>query len=129
MTLEIEGMTPQEIQQAMNNINVLPKSEQKELLALLDELEKKEDLTKRQGTFLEFVDHVYSGYKVGDHHRKLAQLFEDIANGKKETSYRQHCSSTRESANSFRTWRPRGFWVSTRHKKGYHGIAYSGPCS
>jgi predicted phage terminase large subunit-like protein len=84
MTLEIDGMTPQEIQQAMNNINVLPKSEQKELLALLDELEKKEDLTKRQGTFLEFVDHVYSGYKVGDHHRKLAQIFEDIANGKKK---------------------------------------------
>jgi hypothetical protein len=84
MTLKIEGMTPQEIQQAMNNINVLPKAEQKELLALLDELEKKEDVTKRQDTFLEFVDHVYSGYKVGDHHRKLAQIFEDIANGKKK---------------------------------------------
>ena len=33
--------------------------------------------------FLTFIDHVYPGYKVGPHHRRLAKIFEDIANGKK----------------------------------------------
>lgn len=37
-----------------------------------------------QQSFLEFVKHVYPGYKVGPHHLKLAQIFEDIANGKKK---------------------------------------------
>ena len=35
-------------------------------------------------TFLDFIQHVYPGYMIGDHHRKLAQIFEDIANGVKK---------------------------------------------
>jgi predicted phage terminase large subunit-like protein len=34
--------------------------------------------------FLDFIQHVYPGYIIGDHHRKLANIFEDIANGKKK---------------------------------------------
>jgi predicted phage terminase large subunit-like protein len=34
--------------------------------------------------FLDFIAHVYPGYMVGAHHRKLAQIFEDIAAGKKK---------------------------------------------
>jgi len=34
--------------------------------------------------FLTFVDHVYPGYKVGPHHRHLARIFEEIAEGKKK---------------------------------------------
>ena len=35
-------------------------------------------------TFLDFIQHVYPGYMIGDHHRKLAHIFEDIANGVKK---------------------------------------------
>jgi predicted phage terminase large subunit-like protein len=35
-------------------------------------------------SFLDFIDHVYPGYKVGPHHRKLAGIFEDVAAGKKK---------------------------------------------
>ena len=35
-------------------------------------------------SFLDFILHVYPGYKVGAHHRKLASIFEDIAAGKKK---------------------------------------------
>ena len=35
-------------------------------------------------TFLDFVKHVYPDYKVGPHHEKLAQIFEDVAAGKKK---------------------------------------------
>ena len=34
--------------------------------------------------FLTFVDHVYPGYQVGPHHRRLARIFEEIAEGKKK---------------------------------------------
>jgi predicted phage terminase large subunit-like protein len=34
--------------------------------------------------FLDFIQHVYPGYIIGEHHRKLANIFEDIANGKKK---------------------------------------------
>jgi predicted phage terminase large subunit-like protein len=34
--------------------------------------------------FLDFIDHVYPGYKVGEHHAKLARIFEEIAAGKKK---------------------------------------------
>lgn len=43
-------------------------------------------LIKEKGreNFLAFIKHVYPGYKVGPHHAKLAQIFEDIAAGKKK---------------------------------------------
>lgn len=37
-----------------------------------------------QDTILAFADHVYPGYKVGPHHKRLATIFEDIAAGKKK---------------------------------------------
>jgi len=51
------------------------------LLAKYDEF-----LTQEIGkmSFLDFIKHVYPGYKVGPHHAKLAQIFEDIAAGKKK---------------------------------------------
>ena len=75
MAIEITGVTDAELDKALPNIAVLPKAEQIQLLAALDELEKAQTVSKRQNTFLEFVKHVYPGYKVGAHHRRLAQIF------------------------------------------------------
>ena len=57
------------------------KRKTKDLLEKYDEF-----LTQERGkiSFLDFVKHVYPGYKVGPHHLKLAQIFEDIASGKKK---------------------------------------------
>jgi len=57
------------------------KRKAKDLLAKYDEF-----LTQERGriSFLDFVKHVYPGYKVGAHHLKLAQIFEEIAAGKKK---------------------------------------------
>ena len=84
MNLNIPGIEPAKLKQALDNIGSLPKNEQIELLQLLDALESKTQLTKRQNTFLDFVNHVYPGYKVGAHHEKLAKIFEEIAQGKKK---------------------------------------------
>jgi len=84
MPIDITGFSEADIDKALANIAVLPKNEQVQLLAELDELEKTQTVTKRQNTFLEFIQHVYPGYKVGAHHKKLATIFEEIANGKKK---------------------------------------------
>ena len=57
------------------------KRKAKDLIEKYDEF-----LTQERGkvSFLDFVKHVYPGYMVGQHHLKLAQIFEDIANGKKK---------------------------------------------
>jgi predicted phage terminase large subunit-like protein len=43
-------------------------------------------LVKDKGaeSFLEFIMHVYPDYKIGPHHRRLAKIFEDVANGRKK---------------------------------------------
>jgi predicted phage terminase large subunit-like protein len=84
MPIEIAGITDADLDTALANISVLPPREQQQLLAELNELEKTQAIEKRQGTFLEFIDHVYPGYKVGNHHRRLAKIFEAIANGEKK---------------------------------------------
>jgi len=62
----------------------LPPDKKRKVKALLEQYDTY--LTQEIGkmSFLDFVKHVYPGYKVGPHHLKLAQIFEDIANGKKK---------------------------------------------
>jgi len=81
---DIKGIKPEQLQKAMANIGTLPIEEQQELLEMLDTLEGMKNVQTRQNTFLEFIEHVYPGYRVGEHHKRLAQIFEDIANGKKK---------------------------------------------
>ena len=62
----------------------MSEDERRDKLKLLTEYKK--ELTKEKGAlhFLDFIKHVYPNYIIGEHHKKLAQLFEDIANGKKK---------------------------------------------
>jgi predicted phage terminase large subunit-like protein len=84
MALDIPGLSDAELQRALKQLTSLPKHEQIELDRMLVELEKVKSIEKSQDTFLDFVNHVYPGYKVGKHHARLAKIFEDIANGKKK---------------------------------------------
>jgi hypothetical protein len=82
--IDIKGMRPEQIKDAMTHIATLPIHEQEELLAMLETLDEMNQMQGRKDHFLDFIKHVYPGYKVGEHHKKLAQIFEDIANGKKK---------------------------------------------
>ena len=84
MSLDIKGFTPEELKLAFESIPSLPKQEQLELHQMLSALEEMNKVKHRQNNFLDFIKHVYPNYIIGEHHRKLAQLFEDIANGKKK---------------------------------------------
>ncbi len=53
-------------------------------LTLLTQYKKELTKTKGEANFLDFIRHVYPDYKVGEHHARLAKLFEEIANGKRK---------------------------------------------
>ena len=63
------------------NLPNMTEKERQKSLTLLKEYKK--NLTKTQGkaNFLDFIKHVYPDYKVGEHHAKLAKLFEEISRG------------------------------------------------
>lgn len=74
----------QEINYLRQNLHSLNAHEKRELLRLLDLQAKRAAVTKAQTDLITFAKEVYPGYKVGQHHRKLASLFEEIASGKKK---------------------------------------------
>jgi predicted phage terminase large subunit-like protein len=53
-------------------------------LVLLKQYQKEVTQKKGKANFLEFIKHVYPGYKIGAHHARLAKLFEEIAQGKRK---------------------------------------------
>jgi len=65
----------------------LPTMEDKQKRRAVELLKQYKQETTREiskESFLDFVKHVYPGYKVGPHHYKLARIFEEIAAGKKK---------------------------------------------
>ena len=62
----------------------LPDKQKRRVLELLKSYDSQITQSLGKESFLDFVKHVYPGYKVGPHHLKLAQIFEEIAAGKKK---------------------------------------------
>ncbi len=62
----------------------MSEKEKRKSLTLLQNYKK--EMTKEVGveSFLDFIKYVYPGYIIGAHHRHLAEIFQDIANGKKK---------------------------------------------
>ena len=54
-----------------------------EFLEELEEQERRIRLKKAQTSMTAFAHEIYPGFKEGAHHRKLAQIFKDVAEGKK----------------------------------------------
>jgi predicted phage terminase large subunit-like protein len=77
-------LSPQRIKFLKDNLHLLSKEEKVEVLDEISRYEVEKLKQIGQNDFLSFVDHVYSGYKVGPHHKRLAKIFEDIASGKKK---------------------------------------------
>ncbi len=77
-------LTPEQLFTLRQALPSMPEKQKRRTLELLKKYDAQitQDLSKE--SFLDFVKHVYPGYKVGPHHLKLAQIFEDIANGKKK---------------------------------------------
>jgi predicted phage terminase large subunit-like protein len=55
-----------------------------EFLEDLEEQTRRLSLKKAQGSMTAFARHIYPGFKEGPHHRKLANIFKDVVEGKKK---------------------------------------------
>lgn len=65
------------------NLHRLTPRQKEEVLGLIDEWETRQAIKKAKITLLDFVQFIEPAYKVGAHHKKLAALLEDLANGVK----------------------------------------------
>jgi predicted phage terminase large subunit-like protein len=79
-----QTLTPEAIFKLRQAMPAMPDKQRRRTLELLKRYDA--NMTQNMGkeSFLDFINHVYPGYKVGPHHLKLIQIFEDIAAGKKK---------------------------------------------
>ena len=77
-------LTPDKVLQLKKSLPYMTESDKRKTLELLKRWESEYIQSKGKDSLLDFVQHVYPGYKVGPHHRRLIQIFEDIANGIKK---------------------------------------------
>lgn len=77
-------LTPANLQKLKLALPDMPDKQKRNVAALLKQYATQITQILGKDSFLDYIDHVYPGYKVGPHHRHLAQIFEDIAAGKKK---------------------------------------------
>ena len=78
------SLTPQEIKLLHDNISSFTPEEQVQILAISEELERRQQSKRCQNDLIEFCKHIQPDYKVGKHHRILADLLMSIAEGKQD---------------------------------------------
>ena len=83
MTQQLQ-LTPENIAALEKALPTMSESQKRKTLDLLRNYKKLKVEVEGKEHFLDFVHHVYPGYKVGPHHAKLARIFEEIAAGKKK---------------------------------------------
>jgi hypothetical protein len=77
-------LTQENLQKLKLALPTMPDKEKRRVADLLKQYQQQLTQAKGKDSFLDFIGHVYPGYKVGPHHRKLARIFEEIAEGKKK---------------------------------------------
>lgn len=77
-------ITPEQIQTLKNLLPSMSVEDKRRTLDLLKAWDAESAQLLGRDSLLSFADHVYPGYKVGPHHRRLAKLFEEVAAGKKK---------------------------------------------
>jgi predicted phage terminase large subunit-like protein len=84
MTMSEDKLTPQDIASLEQALPHLSDADKVRALQKLRIYKKNWVQEHGKDTFLDFIQHVYPGYMIGDHHRKLANIFEAIAKGEKK---------------------------------------------
>jgi predicted phage terminase large subunit-like protein len=84
MKLSNLTLSPTEIQAIQRALPTMSLREKVELMDMLEEREKRYKLTAGRTNMIDFAKHVYPGFKVGPHHRKLSKIFQDVIDGKKK---------------------------------------------
>lgn len=80
----VEDFTDAEIEEILENLDTFTPDEQREILDIAGTLEQRKRATACYNDLIAFCKHIQSDYKVGKHHRILANLLMDVAEGKKD---------------------------------------------
>jgi len=83
-TAAVLDMSPGELEFLQAHLHELPDEEQLELLDALDELERRAGAKAAQDDLIEFCKRMNLGYRVGRHHRQLADLLMAMEAGDKD---------------------------------------------
>jgi predicted phage terminase large subunit-like protein len=84
MTQILGKISPEQIEKLKKALPMMSDKQKRHALDLLTQYQSEISKVAAQSSFLDFIIKVYPGYKIGPHHKKLAQIFEDIADGKKK---------------------------------------------
>lgn len=79
----LNSLTPKHLAFLKNNLHTLPRKEKEDILRQLEELERRRTIQAARNSLLDFVVMIEKDYKIGLHHRKLAELLEAVARGDK----------------------------------------------
>ena len=80
----MSNLTAEDIFRLKEALPTMPDKQKRRVAELLKRYQSEVAQKMGRESFLDFVKHVYPGYKVGPHHYKLARIFEEIAAGKKK---------------------------------------------
>ena len=83
MKLNDLTLSPTEIAAIQQALPTLSIKEKIELFDMLEEREKRFSMAAARQDMIPFAQRVYPGFKVGPHHRKLAKIFTDVIEGRK----------------------------------------------
>jgi predicted phage terminase large subunit-like protein len=78
------NLSQKELEFLLNNLSQLTPTEQQQVAAVLEELERRKYAKQCQSDLLTFCKHIDSSYLVAAHHRRLADLLMQIALGTKD---------------------------------------------
>jgi predicted phage terminase large subunit-like protein len=84
MTAQLDDFTVEELDLLLQHLDELDEDEQVELLQIAETLEDRQQAQESRDDLIAFCKLMMSDYKVGSHHRKLAQLLMQIESGEKD---------------------------------------------
>ena len=84
MNLSNLNLTPKEAQALQLALPSMTKQEKLDLMEMIDERERRASMYSARDDIIDYAKHVYPGFKVGPHHKKLAKIFQDVIEGRKK---------------------------------------------
>ena len=88
MTIQVqneeEKLTPEKVALLYQAMPHMTDEQKRKALVNIRVFQKQWIQEHGKDSFLDFIMHVYPGYMIGEHHRRLAKIFEEIAEGKKK---------------------------------------------
>ena len=82
--IDPDELTPEEIEALIENIDKFSPEEQAEIAKILDVLEKRQAAQRCRDDLIEFCKAMDPNYKVGKHHRRLADLLMAMERGEED---------------------------------------------